>query len=146
MKKIIHILNLIALLLLLSAVPPLAARAEAPPPLPSSFWGTAKAAGLNVPAGTEVTAWINGVQYAKTVTLLYKDVSVYSLNVPGDIVGTPAKEGGVAGDTVIFKISGAVSTVTAPWVSGTNVEKNLVVEVTMTTTHKIYLPFIVHTS
>jgi len=38
------------------------------PPLPASFYGTMQMDGAGVPAGTLVSAWINGVEYAETTT------------------------------------------------------------------------------
>jgi len=97
------------------------------PPLPSSFYGTVKASGANVPVGTTVSAWINGVKYSETTVLVYAGDTVYSLDVPGDEPETPDKEGGVPGDTVVFHIGTQVADQTAPWQSGTNVELDLTV-------------------
>ena len=40
--------------------------ADSPPPVPSGFNGTVKVNGVNVAAGSRVSAWINGVEYAYT--------------------------------------------------------------------------------
>ena len=109
-------------LLLASALTALAV-----PPLPSSFYGTVKAGGSNVPIGTTVSAWINGVKYNETTVLMHAGDTVYSLDVPGDDSGTPDKEGGVPGDTVVFRVGTQVADQTAPWQSGNNVELNLTV-------------------
>jgi hypothetical protein len=101
--------------------------ALAVPPLPSSFYGTVKASGANVPAGTTVSAWINGVKYSETTVLMYAGDTVYSLDVPGDEPETPGKEGGVTGDTVVFRVGTQVTDQTAPWQSGSNVELNLTI-------------------
>src|SRR5512137_1775776 len=93
---------------------------KASPPLPSSFHGTVKIDGVNVPAGTVVSAWINGVQY-RTATVVYIDPNMqYNLNVPGDDPATtPAIEGGKEGDTVFFHIGELVAGQTGTWHSGT---------------------------
>jgi len=59
---------LAAVLSLAGALPVLA---DAPPELPSSFWGTVTLDGGNVPDGTIVSAWINGVNCAETTTFTY---------------------------------------------------------------------------
>ena len=43
----------------------------------------------------------------------------YLLDVPGDVTGTPEKEGGVEGDTITFTLDGRTVAAT-PWHSGTN--------------------------
>jgi uncharacterized repeat protein (TIGR02543 family) len=96
------------------------------PPLPSSFYGTVKLGGANVPAGTTVYAFINGVQYASSPYYVYNGDTVYSLNVPGDDLTTPdIIEGGVSGDTVVFYIGSTKANQTAPWVASTNVNLDL---------------------
>ena len=96
-----------------------------PPPLPSSFYGAAKLDGANVSDGTIVSAWIRGVKYAETQTLTYQGDSVCAIRVPGDDLGTPEVEGGVEGDTIIFKVGEAAATQTGTWHGGTDVEFNL---------------------
>ena len=96
------------------------------PPLPSSFYGTVKVGGANVPIGTPVTAWINGVQYASYPASIYLGDTVYSLNVPGDNSETPGViEGGVEGNTIVFHIGALVADQTAIWHSGPNINLNL---------------------
>ena len=82
----------------------LVAGVEAVPPLPSSFYGTVKLDGANVPDGTVVSAWIRGVKYTETQTLTYLGDSVYAVRVPGDDLETPEVEGGVEGDTIILSL------------------------------------------
>jgi hypothetical protein len=106
---------IITLTLLLSNVPAV----NAQPPLPSSFYGTVKLGGANVPDGTVVTAWMNGVQYASTLTLTFGSDSVYSIDVRGD------DPGGNQGTTVVFHIGAQVADQTGLWASGTNVSLNL---------------------
>lgn len=107
---------------------------EAVPPLPSSFHGTVKVNGANVPAGTIITAWVNGVQYAQVTSLMYGGDSVYALDVPGDDASsTGVIEGGVQGDTVTFKIDGIEADQTGSWATGTNVTRNLSVQIVTVT-------------
>ena len=142
----------LAIQALAAAQPSLAARptlADAPPPLPSGFWGTVKINGENAPVGATVSAWINGVQYAYRITELYDPeppggevFTVYSLDVPGDQPETTgAIEGGKSGDTVVFKVNGVTAQETGTWQSGVNTERNL----TLTSAPKffIYVPVIV---
>jgi hypothetical protein len=134
--------NVIALgltigLLLISAAAVLAG----PPPLPSSFYGAVKVNGANVPVGTIVSAWINGVKYVETTVLLYAGDTVYSLNVPGDDPETPGIEGGVSGDIVVFHIGDQVTDQTGFWQSGTNVGLDLAYTVAgELDEYRIYLP------
>ena len=102
-----------------------AAAAPAVPPLPSSFYGMVKVNGANVPTGTIVSAWINGVQYAWTTVTVYSGTTVYQLNVPGDQDGDSSIQGGVEGDTITFRVAGVTVAQTATWHTGTDVELNL---------------------
>ena len=95
----------------------------APPPLPSSFYGTVKVDGENMPVDTPVTAWINGVQYASALSSMYQGASVYTLNIPGDDPETVGfTEGGLEGDVIQFYIGDDLAEQTAAWHSGTNVQ------------------------
>ena len=110
------------------------------PPLPSSFNGTVKINGSNVPAGTVVSAWINGIQYkTTTVTYISPDMK-YLLNVPGDDPTTLPIEGGVDGDTIVFYIGTAQAAQTGTWHSGTNVNLNLCSGLC---TYRLYLPLVI---
>ena len=96
------------------------------PPLPSSFYGTVKVNGANVPTGTVISAWVNGVQYAQAAVGLYAGDTIYTLDVPGDDLATPEViEGGHEGDTIQFKIAGLQADQTGTWHTGTNVRLNL---------------------
>lgn len=97
------------------------------PPLPSSFWGTVKLSGNNLPQGAGISAWIDGVQYATATSSLYGGDTVYKLDVPGDDPGSVLIEGGVSGDTVVFKINGRPAQETGIWQSGVNLELDLTV-------------------
>jgi hypothetical protein len=112
------------------------------PPLPSSFYGTVKVDGANVPVGTTVSAWINGVKYAETTVLLYEGDTVYSLDVPGDDPETPNVEGGISGDAVIFHIDDQGADQTASWQSGTNVNLDLTHASEEMEEYRLFLPWV----
>jgi len=108
------------------------------PPLPSSFWGTVTVNGASVPAGLTISAWINGVQYAVTTTLIYGSDSVYSLSVPGDDPSTTGMiEGGTQGQTIVFIIDQLSAIQTGTWHNGSNLELNLTAA-----GYRIFLPLI----
>ena len=115
---------LVALGVLLTSVSPVLAL----PPLPSSFYGTVKFNGANAPAGTLVSAKINGVPYAYVTVQTDPGVTVYALDVPGDDASTPgATEGGVQSAPIVFLVDGVPANETGIWQSGTNVLRNLTV-------------------
>jgi len=100
------------------------------PPLPASFYGTVKIDGENVPEGTLVSAWINGVEILSVVVEEYEEntvySTVYSINVPGDDSSTEGEvEGGIVGDVIIFYIDDLLADQTGIWGSGTSNELNL---------------------
>jgi hypothetical protein len=97
----------------------------APPSLPSSFHGTVKVNGGNVSVGTSVTAWINGIQQGATTAIIYQGDTVYSMDIGADNTETPAVDGGIEGQTVIFHIGDLVADQTGTWSSGTSVSSNL---------------------
>ena len=97
------------------------------PPLPSSFYGTVKAKGANVPDGTLVRALVNGQAFAQARTQTYQGDSVYSLDVMGDDSSTTALEGGREGNKIQYEVGGAMAEQTGLWHSGTNVQLNLTV-------------------
>jgi hypothetical protein len=103
------------------------------PPQPSSFYGTVKNEGANVPDGTPVQAWIDGAEYGSTTTFTDggSGDSVYTMDVLGDDPDNPGKDGGEAGDTIIFYVDGRQAPQTAEWQSGTNVELNLTFDPTV---------------
>jgi uncharacterized repeat protein (TIGR02543 family) len=98
--------------------------AWAVPPLPHTFYGTVKQDGTNVPNGTVVSAWIGGIQYISTTTIMSGVDSVYTFNVPGDDSDSPAKDGGVNGDTIHFNV-GNEQVATASFSSGATTGLNL---------------------
>jgi len=97
-----------------------AAARAAPPPLPSGFNGTVQVDGANVPGGTIISAWIDGVRYAESTTTFYAGDSVYGIGVPGDHPDTPEKDGGVEGDTIVFRIGALVADQRGTFNSGSN--------------------------
>jgi hypothetical protein len=99
--------------------------ASAVPLVPSSFHGTVKLNGANVPAGTVIHAYINGVEYAHTTVLTYQGDTVYSLDVPSEDTDTPGTQGGVEGDKIDFYIGSKKVTQTGTWHSGTYISLNL---------------------
>ena len=123
MKDAIRITSVLVAAVVLLTLSPTAA--EAVPPVPSSFYGTVKLNGSNMPDGTKVSAWIGGVKYCETETETWEGDSVYFMDVPGDDPETPEKDGGVEGETIVFKIASYTADQTGTWHSGTNVELNL---------------------
>ena len=103
------------------------------PPTPSSFYGTVKDEGSNVPEGTPVQAWIDGAEYGATTVIIDGGTgdSVYTMDVLGDDPDNPGKDGGESGDTIIFYVDGRQAPQTAEWQSGTNVELNLTYDPTV---------------
>lgn len=127
--------TLVLLVVLLSGF----GKVRAVPPLPFSMYGTVKSAGVNVPPGTTVSAWINGVQYAHTTVYPYGDDMAYTLIVPGDDPATVGViEGGKAGDTVVLMVGSQAADQTASWASASNQMLNL----TLSPSFMTYLPLI----
>lgn len=110
-----------SLLLILAMAAPI----HAAPPLPSSFYGSVHLSGQHVPAGTAVTAWIDGALIAETTTTWVDGMSVYTIDVLGDDPDTPVVEGGVAGKTIIFQVDGVSANQTAIWQAETYVRLDL---------------------
>jgi len=110
---------------LLSAQLGLTPAAALIPPLPASFYGTVTVDGVDVPAGTPVSAWIAGVRYAETETFLYQGRAMYALDVPADDPATPEVEGRRPCDTIVFHIGELKAGQTAAWQGGTNTELHL---------------------
>ena len=95
------------------------ATALAAPPTPSSFWGIVTLDGASVPAGTIISARINGVQYASVAVTINLGTAYYSISVPGDDPTTSGIiEGGITGDTVVFYIGSYMANQTGSWLSG----------------------------
>jgi hypothetical protein len=123
MKRLPRIFASSLILLLLSfsiATPVLAI-----PTLPSSFWGTVKINGANVPDGTSIKALVGEQVYGEGVIETHQGESYYSLGVRGDDAGTPTLDGAVEGDTIRFKVGSQSADQTAVWHTGTNINLNL---------------------
>lgn len=114
-----------------------------PPPLPLSVWGTVQINSVAVPDGTAVTAWINQIRCADTTTFTTGGQSTYCLNVPGDDVTSPEKEGGIAGDVIEFKIADRGADGTIRWQSGESLRFDLRVS---STESRIFLPLVYRAS
>jgi hypothetical protein len=111
---------LISLISLFMTIPVMAI-----PTLPSSFYGTIKVNGENVPDGTLVQALINDQVAAQVTSQTYQTDSVYALDIPGDDSDTVVQDGGRENDPIKFKIGGALAEQTGTWKGATNVNLNL---------------------
>lgn len=100
-----------------------------PPPLPSSFWGTAQINGQQAPVGTTITAIISGQVFKSSEITLYNEYQVYSFDVPG-CAGSIVAD---SNSTIIFKIGNLYARQTSKWLSGTNQEFNLTASVPVLT-------------
>ena len=109
----------ISLLILCSAIFACPSSALAVPALPSSFYGTVKVGGANVPDGTVVQAFNGDRIAAQGYTQMYQGDSVYSLDVPGDNTDTVVIDGGREGETITFKVGGVLADEAGTWHSGT---------------------------
>ena len=98
---------LLALVLLVGAMPAYAQDDEFPPQLPHFFGGTVSTSNGPVPEGTVVEAFLEGVKKAETAVT---NTSSYILLVTGEY--------GDAGKIVSFTVGGVHASQTAPWVSG----------------------------
>lgn len=94
------------------------------PMIPHQFWGTVTVGGSAAPAGTVITARIPGAPDTTTTT---GAGGSYSLQVPPDDPDTPAKEGGVTGDTISFYVGTTLVTGTATFQNGGATLKNLAI-------------------
>jgi PKD repeat protein len=103
---------------------------DAPPILPSSFYGTVMVNGAYISDGTIISAWIDGNKYAEVGTSNFEGKTVYTIKILADNSDTVEKDGGEEGDTVVFKIGSEIADQTGSWHSGTNVEVNLTVSTT----------------
>jgi len=110
---------------------PLAQVAGAPalpaaPLKPSSFYGTLKQAGANVPDGTLLSVWIGSTKITETLAFTATADTVFRLDVPADDQATLAVEGGREGQKLFFKAAG-VYVQSALWNGGTYQRLDLVV-------------------
>ncbi len=107
-----------------SAVLSLPAQSQDSPPLPSGFYGSVSPASA-VPAGTRVTAWLNGGPFAEGEAFVSAEGVVYALNVPSDIAATAGVEGGIAGQMIEFRVGGAAVTESGSFEVGGDSRLNL---------------------
>ncbi|MFH1835803.1 MAG: hypothetical protein ABH851_06415 [Methanobacteriota archaeon] len=95
---------------------------SAEPPNPAGYYGSLLIDGSPAPVGTVVEAWINGVHYPPDFVVTTPGIfGIMSVN--GDDPATPGSEGGIGGDTVVFKVfaQGSLRTAgTSTWNSGVN--------------------------
>lgn len=100
-------------------------RVQAVRDLPSSFYGEIQYMETDTKpsTGTMLDAYVTDVPLAVASSAITNTAGVvtYAINVIADDTDTLDKDGGVAGDTVTFKIGERI-VATADWVSGTNVE------------------------
>ena len=94
---------------------------QAVAPSPSNFHGTVKVNGSNVPVGTPVTAWIDGVRYASATTTLVSGNTVYDLIVPKNPPSAANKSVSKEGDTIQFQVGDLMASQTGTWYSDTSV-------------------------
>lgn len=98
------------------------------PPTQSSFYGEIHyQTGDGVPiAGDFIEAYITGIAgYINRSAILSTGSGLaYTINVDGDDLGTPAKDGGIQNDVVIFKINGRI-VATGIWIDMANTQLNI---------------------
>jgi len=145
MKILRRTLPILIVLLISGAIltgsqqPPVSAAGEAPnvPPIPDQVYGLVLMNNAPVPVGTLVSAWCGGVNYMQSTTIDDPQY-MYSLDIPGDEVGTPAKEGCATGETVTFKIGDNLADQQKTWASGGSTQLDL----SLTNLIRIYLPLV----
>jgi len=99
----------------MTAMPVTASVPPPPPPPPGferhTFFGSVTVGGSPAADGTVVSAHIGGLSWATTTKDGQYGVGVENLfYVPKDDPATPAKDGGVDGDVITFKVGGVVAT------------------------------------
>ncbi|MGE4190288.1 MAG: PKD domain-containing protein [Thermoanaerobaculia bacterium] len=90
--------------------------AEAPP-LPSSRFGGVLVGGAPAPIGTRVVARLGGMEIAAAEVFDAAGASRYRLDVPGDRIETPEKEGPLPGESFEIRVAGVLAA-TAIWSEG----------------------------
>ena len=93
--------------------------ADDAPPLASSLYGTVTVDGGPVAPGTEVVAEIDGVAFETSEVFAGPEGSGYRLDVPGDRLETPEREGGRSGETIRILVGGAEVPESLAWSEGT---------------------------
>jgi len=96
--------------------------------MPAAYYGNITRDGTGAPMGTNIYVWIDGTEItsseymtaAKGIYGPHIDLSPSGLYliVPPDNGDTPEKDGGISGDTIVFKINGFTAYPTATWSSG----------------------------
>jgi len=95
---------------------------------PARYYGSIDRDGVESPMGTAITVWINGneIDYSNYTTRIKGiygpnpdlDPDAPFLTILPDNPDTDEKDGGVSGDTVVFKINGFTADQTTVWESG----------------------------
>lgn len=86
------------------------------PEMPFAPWGTVRVNGDPPPEDTTVEAYIDGQLVASMPGGIRG--SWYSLVIPADDPDTPAKDGGVEGDTVVVRVAGTAVLQQLTWSAG----------------------------
>ncbi|MCP3938636.1 MAG: DUF11 domain-containing protein, partial [Actinomycetia bacterium] len=73
-----------------------------------------------MPDGTAVTATIGDVDLETTTVFSSPEGSSFRIDVPGDVPETPGDEGGVEGETVVFRIGDSEAPELGVWRFGTS--------------------------
>ncbi len=97
---------------------------------PSEYWGSVTINASPVVDGTQVSAYVNGTLYANMPGGTMN--GFYSIILPADNPDTPEKEGGLTGDTIMFRINGSAARPLVKWKSGvqrTDIRQNIVPEI-----------------
>ncbi|MEZ5314069.1 MAG: FG-GAP-like repeat-containing protein [Thermoanaerobaculia bacterium] len=87
------------------------------PPLPSSRFGGVLVGGAPAPIGTRVVARLGGVELAAAEVFDASSASRYRLDVPGDRIETPEREGPLPGESFEIRVAGVLAA-TAIWSEG----------------------------
>ena len=92
-----------------------------PPVLPHHFYGEVHIGDPEPQVGDLVQVQIGGVSRVITTAITSQAgiTLTYQIDVPGDVTGTPEKEGGAEGEVITFTIGSRV-VATSIWHSGTN--------------------------
>ena len=88
------------------------------PRLVSTFYGEVTVDGGAVPAGTPITARIEGVDYETEEVFTTASGSVFRIDVPGDRADTVELEGAAEGQTVTFAVGGVTVSAVGTWQRG----------------------------
>ncbi|MCP3995885.1 MAG: hypothetical protein GY722_12600, partial [bacterium] len=117
----------IILFFVVGAVLPFMALGSGDASLTSSFFGTISVEGSSVPEGIAVSATIGGVELEVTHVVGSPEGSAFRIDVPGDLSETADDEGGVEGDTVLFRIDNSEAPESGIWRFGSHQRIDLTV-------------------